>query len=234
MKYAVSSVIAMVLVTAFMSTVLVAQRTKPFTCTYRMFAGEKLVLADEVNYEPGARASDRMTAAEKKEERTMELVYKDGSAWSFEQQLNGLPELRMSREKDLVSFYEREAMVGALPADDHLIALEIAAPGEYPFLLQAYDARKGGRQSFDVIVPSLQDFIRMDVEAHGTDAVEIKGRTMEAAHYRIAIGKREVVNLWASQGRVIGMFLATKGVYIVDADEGTLKEQLKKLVNKAS
>ncbi len=234
MKYAVASIIAMVLVTAFTVIRTAAQEPRAFTCTYRVFAGEKEILSDQVEFEPDARGVDLMKAAGTKEERSMEVVYKDGSARSFDQKLGGLPELRMSREKELVTFYEREAMVGALPVDNHLIVVELTAPGEYPFLLSAYEGKKGGRQSFNVIVPSLQDFVQFEVERHGSDLVAFKGKNIDAVHYRIAVGKREVVNLWAFQGRVIGMFLAAKGIYIVDAGEGTLRDQIKKLVNKAS
>ena len=211
-----------------------AQSQKPSIVTYQVYTADNITQSDKCEYIPGERVTDEITSLASKDQRKMELLERNGSALSYEQTLNGLPELRVTLDNTLLSFYEHEAMVGALAAEDKLIIFEPTAFGEYRSLLNAYNTSKGGKQRVNVVIPSLQDYVPVDIERHGTDALSLNGVSMDALHYRIAVGKKELGNVWVDQtGSIVGMYLANKELTIVDISYEHFREQIKKIVNRA-
>jgi hypothetical protein len=203
------------------------------TGTYQVFRGDKLVQTDRYEYTHGQKVVDEITTTDGKGTERWELSYNGNALPRLTVTSNGLTKISAAAEGDVLTFREGEAMVGALPLQPDLILVEPTAFAELAVLLDAYDATKGGRQQFQIVIPTLQDYFNADVERHGWDNVVLAGKSTDLAHTRIAIGKKETVNLWADHDRIVGMYFASKGLTVADAAFPGLQEQLKKLVNKA-
>lgn len=209
-----------------------AQEKKTIRGTYVVYAGDKRTQTDAYEIASGMRVVDEIKNVATGEERTIELKMTGGAAVSYNQTLNGKPDLNAVVEGNVISFRQAEAMIGAVPFEEKAFIFDPAAFAEYSLLVQRYDQAKGGKQAFDVVVPSLQDMVRVELERHGGDKISVAGSSTEAAHYRVAIGKKETANLWSVQGRVVGLYLASKGLLAIDGEDVQLKDQIKRLVNK--
>ncbi len=202
--------------------------------TYAIFSGEQKIEMDEFVVVPGEKYSDDIrSVGAKQERRVASIIYKHGSLESYEQTLNGLPAWRASNDDKFFKLYEKEAMVGMFPVEEAVYLLDPNMYTHYWFIIQLFEQQKKEKLRLNVAVPQMQDFIYVDVERHGTDEIKTGTKTIIAAHYRVAIGKKEVANCWVDDGRIIGMYLATKNVYVADASYDRLFEQIKRIVNRA-
>ncbi len=202
--------------------------------TYAIFSGDQKIEADEYEVVPGESYSDDIRSVGAKEERRVaKIIYQNGSLESYEQTLNGFPAWRASNDNKFFKLYEKEAMVGMFPVEEAVYFLDPNMYTHYWFLIQVYEQQKKEKLRLNVAVPQMQDFVYVDVERHGSDEISAGTKTITAAHYRVGIGKKEVANCWVHDGRIIGMYLATKNVYVVDASTEKLYEQIKRIVNRA-
>lgn len=233
MNMVLTQMLVTLLVTAFTLAQPAVQEQKTIRGVYNVFCGEKQVQTDQFEYNVGDKSRDEVTIAEGKEGQRYDVGYDRNGAQYFHMSVNGISKMRATLEGDIISFHEGEAMVGALPAETHLMMIEPAAYSEFAFLLNAYDLIKGGKQQFQVIIPSQQDFVNMDVEKHGWDNLTLDGKSIMAVHYRIAIGKKEAANLWTDRERIVSLYFASKSFYVIDGAYPTLYDQVKKIVNKA-
>jgi hypothetical protein len=201
---------------------------------YAIFSGDQQIETDEFEVVPGESYSDDIRSVGAKEERRVaKLIYQNSSLESYEQTLNGLPSWRASNDNKFFKLYEKEAMVGMFPVEDAVYFLDPNMYTQYWFLIQVYEQQKKEKLRLNVAVPQMQDFIYVDIERHGSDEIKSNEKIINAAHYRIGIGKKEVANCWVENGKIIGMYLATKNVYVADASNDKLFEQLKRIVNRA-
>jgi hypothetical protein len=78
-----------------------------------------------------------------------------------------------------------------------------------------------------------QDLINVEMEQHGTDGFTIGEQTLTATHYRMAVGKkRETVNLWVENNRVIAIYTASNNRFIIDDAFPQLYDRVKQVINK--
>ncbi len=203
--------------------------------TFIVYAADKRIETDRYEIIPGSRVVDEITIEATGGERKIETRIVNGSSVSYTQTLNGKPEYSAVLENGVITFREgeAEAMVGALPVEGRVTMFEPTAFAEMALVFDRYDAGRDGKQVVESVIPSLQDLIRVEVERHGTDAVTAGGSPAELVHHRVAIGKREVINVWSRHGRVAGMYFASKGMYVIDGENPQMREQIRKLVNKA-
>jgi hypothetical protein len=206
-----------------------------FKGNYLIYSGDRLTDNDEYEVVTGREYNDdiRSVSGDRKEQEH-ELVYGEGQFQYYRYTLNGASDVRVTAEKDILTFYDSTAMVGALPIAGPVIVGDPAVYTHYAMLLGVYDEQKGGKQALDVVVPSLQDFIPIEIERHGSDGIKLSDRNIEAVHYRIVLGKKkDVVNAWVDGKHVIGLYFVSKNRYVVDAGYDNLYERIKQIVNRA-
>lgn len=213
-----------------------SDRTGRITGSYQIYTPEKQIQTDEYEVVVGVKAVDKLKMTGSKDEQKIEIGtnQKNPAANYYEKFLNGASEQRAAIEKDYIWFYERDAKVGALTIDPYLTFFDPTAYAGYTVIMKAYDVAKGGNQSFSVIVPGLQDYCVVEVERHGSDAMTVNGKVFTALHYHFILGKREAVNIWVDQERIIAMQLTVKGLYVVDASYPDLLKEVKRVVTKSS
>jgi hypothetical protein len=128
-------------------------------------------------------------------------------------------------------------MKSLVPGLIAVIAVYILSPAvclNYALLVSFYDRRKSGRQTLAVMIPALQVLINVEMEQHGTDGFTIGEQTLTATHYRMAVGKkRETVNLWVENNRVIAIYTASNNRFIIDDAFPQLFDRVKQVINKA-
>ncbi|MBI5216758.1 MAG: hypothetical protein HY960_13480 [Ignavibacteriae bacterium] len=201
---------------------------------YAIFSGDQKIETDEYEVVQGESYSDDIRSVGAKEERRVaKIIYQNSSLESYEQTLNGFPSWRASNDNKFFKLYEKEAMVGMFPVEEAIYFLDPNMYTQYWFLIQVYEQQKKEKLRLNVAVPQMQDFIYVDIERHGSDEIKSGEKAVNATHYRIGIGKKEVANCWVENGKIIGMYLATKNVYVTDASNDKLLEQLKRIVNRA-
>lgn len=211
----------------------VADSQQRLTGSYLVYAAEKQIQTDKYEISPGENVTDDFKIQGTDEHRRIETGLKSGIGGYYQKILNGVPEMRASVDKDLISFYEHEAMVGALPVEQYVMFFDPTAYGHYGALLKYYDAAAGGKQLFTVVVPALQDYCQVEVERHGSDVMNTNGKSLNAAHYRMVLGKKESANVWTDQRRVIALHLPTKGLFVVDASYTDMLKEIKRVVSKS-
>jgi len=202
---------------------------------YHIYTAEKRIQTDEYEVSGTEKAVDVLTTLDDKSEQRIEtaLTRRDAEAIPYQKRLNGFPAMRASLEKDYIWFYEGEAKVGALTIDPYLMFFDPAAYAAYTILVRSYNAPKGGSQKFPVIVPALQDYCEIELERHGSDAFTLSEKSVSAAHYKMTIGKREAVNLWADGDRVIAIHLSAKGLTVVDTAYPELLREVRRTMSRS-
>jgi hypothetical protein len=217
-KQYLAMMILSVLVLALSAQRLTAQTAQKYEGRYDVFVSGKLVGTDTFEVTRGIRYIDNVSwIAAKDEARKLELAYVDGTPSYYRQSLSGVQEFQALVEGEFVSFYEGQAMMGATLMEPASLIVEPAAYSHYTLLMDAYQKDPSPKQHFEVIVPSMQDYIHFEIERHGEERIQTANGTIVAQHYRIAMGKKDVANVWTYQGAVIAIYLAAKNQTIVES-----------------
>ncbi len=202
--------------------------------TYVVFSKDLKVETDEFQVVPGKLYRDDIRSIGATGDRTVgTMEYENGTLVGYEQTRNGLPAIRASNDKKFFKLYEHDAMVGMFPVEDDVLVLDPNMYSQFAFIIRVFEEKKKEKVRLSVCVPQVSDFLYVDVERRGSDAIPIGKKTVNCIHYRIAVGKKEVVNCWFIGERLLGMYLATKNVYVTDAAYDRIYEHIKKLVNRA-
>ena len=215
-----------VLVTALCLAQSPRQEQETITGRYHIYAAGKHIETDEFRIVQGKRGMDEIKSIAGDRKLEIEVTYENGKLQSYQQTLNGLPGLRATVSSNLISFYENEAMTGALTIGKEMYIFEPTVSSHYWFLLHGYDKISGGKQSIEVVWPSQQDFIKLEIERHGSDGLKCGERKIDAVHYRIAIGRRDQANVWVDGYRIIAIHLVSKNLCMVDAGYEQLHQQI--------
>jgi len=202
---------------------------------YIVYSSNQEIERDEYQIVTGKKYADDVRAViSENERREYELVYKDDAFQYYREDLNGVTKYRATMESDILTFYDQLAMIGALPVEGKVTVFEPSVYSHYAQLVHGYNQREAGKQPKDVIVPSMQDFILVEVERHGSDVLKLSNKTIDAAHYRVVFGKKkEAVNLWFDGDKMIGMYFASKNKTVVDDGYEQLYNHLKQIINRA-
>jgi len=203
--------------------------------SYSIYTKENIIQTDTFEIIPGTSYVDEIKGVSAGEtDRRFELLLENGRFQSLEKKVNGIVETSVKLEKGVFSFYEKTAMVAAVPDENNSPVFEAAAYSNYALLANFYDRRKGGKQTLAVMIPALQDLINVEMEQHGTDGFTVGEQTLTATHYRMAVGKkRETVNLWVENNRVIAIYTASNNRFIIDNAFPQLYDRVKQVINKA-
>ena len=202
--------------------------------SYNIYTKDAIVQTDKYEVIPGKSYIDEIKGTAKEDTtQRYETKLENNQFLTMTQTASDLIVTSIKFNNNVYSFYEKTAMVGALPDENRSPVFEAASYSHFNYLLGLYDPTKGAKQVFSVIIPSLQDFINVEIEKHGTDAFKIGEQTVTANHYRFAIGKkRETVNLWVDNNKVIAVYLASSNKYIIDAGYPQLYERVKQVINR--
>lgn len=202
--------------------------------TYFVFRGDQKIETDEFEFVPGKKYRDEIQSTGAQSERKIAtMICENGSLESYEQTLNGLPAIHASNDQKYFKLYEKEGMVGMFPVEEDILFLDPNIYSQFSFLIQVFEQKKKDKIRLNVCIPQVQDFIYVDIEQHGTDAIPVAGKSITATHYRISIGKKEVVNCWKEGDNILGMYFSSKNVYVTDSKYDQLFESLKRIVNRA-
>jgi hypothetical protein len=202
---------------------------------YIVYASNQASEQDDYQIVPGKKYVDDVRMIPDDNQRSeYELVYRDDAFQYFLEERNGLTKSRVTLENDILTFYDQLAMIGALPVEGNVIVFDPGVYTHYAYLVHTYNQQDGGKQIKDVVVPAMQDFVSVEVERHGSDAVKLPDKAIDAAHYRIVFGKKkELVSVWFDGDRMIGMYFASKNKIVVDNGYNQLYDRLKQIINRA-
>ena len=201
--------------------------------TYAVYSNGSIVATDDYTSIAGKRYSDEIRADTQK--ISIDLRYEDGVLDRFERLVNSMPGSSIKLNKIMLSFYEGTGMVGVLSNEEKFPVFEPSSYAEYAmFPGMLYDQAKGGKQSTQVVIPSLEDFLPVEIERHGSDPFAVGTTTINGAHYRVALGKKkETVNLWMDGDRMMAAYLAAGNKFIIDTRYDHLYDRVKQLINRA-
>ncbi|TAK54284.1 MAG: hypothetical protein EPO24_13255 [Bacteroidetes bacterium] len=225
------SVVAIVFLTL---TSVQSRGQESIEATYLVFNSDQQIETDEIEVVQGERYSDDIrSVGANQERRVARLQYENGTLESYEQTINGFPSARASNDLKFLKLYEKEALVGMFPVEETILFLDPNMYSQYSFIIHVFEKMKKDKARLNVCVPQMQDFVYVDIERHGTDVITVGAKTITASHVRLAIAKKEVVNCWLDGERIIGMYLATKNLFVADAGYEKLYESLKRIINRA-
>lgn len=92
--------------------------------------------------------------------------------------------------------------------DPAAVLLENNVWYQYHYLLARYDQKKGGRQQFNALVPSLMMTIPVNVELMATQSVN------GLAHYRVGVSVL-TIDIWAEGDRLVALHIPAQGVEVL-------------------
>ena len=224
---------ASVLAMLFVSTGGVLAQEK-FSGTYAVYGKDVIVKTDKYEIEPGKSYIDEIKGtAENDTAQRYETILENNKFVSMEQRAGDIIATAIRFKNNVFSFYEKTAMVGALPDENRSPVFDGSVYSHYALLLGLFDQSGGSKQTISVVIPALQDFINVEIEKHGSDVFKLGEQTVTANHYRFAIGKkRETVNLWADSNKVIAVYLASKNTFVIDGGYPGLYDRVKQLINR--
>ncbi len=198
---------------------------------FAVFSGEKKVTTDFVVRLRWLQGVDILASVTDGMKVTrMDVVYENEQFRLFKFARENKEELTVKARRD--SFAVSHAVKGnsSLPRRGDEIILEPNAYGQYAFLLNRYDAAKGGEQTFRALVPTQQKIIPVAVERHGGDRFQCGEIVIDAAHYRVLIDKKELVHVWSLRdGRVVAFHIPSKGLCVVDEAYENLHNNIRTL-----
>ena len=205
------------------------------SASYSIYVKDAVIQTDKYEISPGKSYADEIKGVAAGEtDARFELKLENSRFLSLEKTVNGIIESSIKYNNNVFAFYEKTAMVGALPDEGSSPVFESSAYSHFAFLVSIYDQAKGGKQSFSVVIPALQDFINIEIERHGTDPFKIGEQNLTATHYRMAIGKkRETANLWVDNNKVIAIYLASNNRFVIDNGYPQLYDRVKQVINRA-
>ncbi|MFI5253619.1 MAG: hypothetical protein ACHQQQ_14450 [Bacteroidota bacterium] len=205
------------------------------TGVYSVFAKDKVIQTDSYEITPGKTYIDDMKGiAGGESDRRYEMTLDNNKFQSMEKKVAGIVVSSIKYSAKMFSFYDNDAMSGMLADETNPPVFEAAAFSHYALLVDLYQKTGDGKQTVSVVIPALQDLINVEIERHGSDAFNIGEQSLTATHYRFAIGKkRETVNLWTDNHKVIAIYLASNDRFVVDNSYPNLYESIKKVINRA-
>jgi hypothetical protein len=160
----------------------------------------------------------------------MDVVYEDDQFKFFKLARENKEELTVKTKRDSFVVSHVTKGTSTLPRRGDEIILEPGAYGEYAFLIHRYNAAKGGKQTFPILVPSRSAFTSAEVERHGSDTLRCGAILISAPHYRTVLEKKELVHLWSTpEGKVIAFHIPSKGVCVVDEEYESLHQNIRSL-----
>ena len=201
---------------------------------YTVYVNDKQVETDAFEVVRWSECTDQKTPTDPTQpKRRIEMKYEDGKLHSYTIAADGLPESRLEVQETTVRFFEHEALKGDVDLEEFVLVFEPTVFAHYALLVHAYQNSPGGKQTFNVLIPSQQDFLKIEVERHGSDAIRLGERDLTLAHYKVAIGRRESVNLWMDGDKLIAIHMTNKNLFAVDAGYDNLFTQIKMVAKRA-
>ena len=202
--------------------------------TYVVFSKDQKIETDKIKVVPGEEYNDDIrSAGADAQHQVAKLVYQGGTLVSYERTSNDSSITKATADDKFLKLLDREQLVGMFAIDEKIYLLDPNMYSQYAFLLRVFDELKKDKARLNVCVPQVGDFMYVDVERHGTDEIKVGDNTITLNHYKFYIGKKETVNCWVVDGKIIGIYMAIKGVYATDASYDKLYESLKKIINRA-
>ena len=199
--------------------------------TFAVFSGEQKIETDFVLRVRWLQGVDIVTSfTDGMKVSRMDVVYEDNQFKFFKLARENKEELTVKVRRDSFVVSHVTKGTSTLPRRGDEVILEPTAYGEYVFLLNRYNAAKGGKQTFQVLVPSRLAFLSAEVERHGSDTLRCGETVVNALHYRMVLEKKELIHLWSTrEGKVIAFHIPSKGVCVVDEEYENLHQNIRSL-----
>lgn len=200
------------------------------TQTFRVFAGEKKLASDLVIRVGWLQAVDLLTFADGMKVVRMDLVYDEFQFRSFKLSRDNKEELTVKARRDSFAISHVTKGSSSLPRRGDEIILEPNGWGQYAFLINRYNAARGGKQTFRALVPSRQKVIPVTVERLGSDRFQCGAIVLEATRYRIIQEGKDVFYLWSARdGKIVGIHQPAREICVVDEEYEDLHQNIRAL-----
>ena len=209
---------------------------KQLSGKYLIYAADKQIQTDAYQVSPDGVSLDIIKSAGSDDVRKIEISTNAKNPLSdyYRESVNGVQKSSAAVEKDYIWFYEGEAKMGALAIEPDIRFFDPTAFANFTMLMRKFLADGNTSEAISVVVPALQDYCEIELQRHGSDAMTAGEKSFTAAHYRMTLGKREVVNFWVDGERIIGIHMASKGVIAVDEAYPNLLKEVKQAMGKSS
>ena len=199
--------------------------------TLAVFSGERKTTSDFVLRVRWLQGVDILTSlTEGMKVTRMDVIYEDSQLRFFKLSRDNKEELTVRARRDSFTISHAVKGTSSLPRRGDEILLEPNAYGQYAFLLNRYDAAKGGKQTFRALAPTRPAFVSVDVERHGGDRFQCGTTIIDAAHWQVLVEKKDLVHVWSTRdGKVVALHIPSKGICVVDEEYENLHQNIRAL-----